>query len=186
MPKHEVQCRFCKEKMDISRLKEGDEWVMPVNKFYYHTKCYDEYTRKKSEATIHSNGDTEFWLDAAWCFMKYDLKYIPNYQIFAKQWGSFEKQGFTSKGIYFAIRYFYLIKHGDVEKSNGGIGIVPYIYNDSANYWIEQEQKASGILALIESQIEIIDKGPRVHIKRTKMTKNKKKFDLDSLDGANG
>lgn len=42
---------------------------------------------------------------------------------------------FSYSGIKKALIYFYEIKGNSIEKSRGGIGIVPYIYKDAYNYY---------------------------------------------------
>ena len=41
------------------------------------------------------------------------------------------------------MQYWFEVKHNDISKSKGGIGIVPYIYNDAYNYyyaiWLAKE-----------------------------------------------
>ena len=59
----------------------------------------------------------------------------------------------TAKGMYFALKYHYEIKKGDVSKSENGIGIIPHIYEDSRRYWQEREERDRGIVAAIEEQI---------------------------------
>ena len=51
----------------------------------------------------------------------------------------------TAKGMYFALKYFYEIKKGDVSKSENGIGIIPHIYEDSR-----------GLLAGAKNEIEVL------------------------------
>ena len=55
--------------------------------------------------------------------------------------------------MYFALKYHYEIKKGDVSKSENGIGIIPHIYEDSRKYWQEREERDRGIVAAIEEQI---------------------------------
>jgi hypothetical protein len=62
-----------------------------------------------------------------------------------KQINSFiEKFNYTYSGIRKALIYHYEIKGGDKSKANGGIGIVPYVYQDAYNYhynlWLAQEK----------------------------------------------
>ena len=71
-----------------------------------------------------------------------------------KQWENYLKNKMTAKGIYFALKYHYEIKKGDVTKSENGIGIVPHIYEDSRSYWQEREHREQGIVAAIEEQIK--------------------------------
>lgn len=48
-----------------------------------------------------------------------------------------------------SLRYFYEIKHGDKTKANGGIGIIPYIYPEAAEYyyriWLAQQENIERI-----------------------------------------
>lgn len=44
------------------------------------------------------------------------------------------KHGLTEDDIYFTLKYFYEIRNGDKKKSNGGIGIVPYVHKEAMEY----------------------------------------------------
>ena len=43
-----------------------------------------------------------------------------------------------------ALIYHFEIRKGSIEKANGGIGIIPYVYNNARNYyyelWLAQQQ----------------------------------------------
>lgn len=154
MAKAMVQCRICKEKfnrLDPS-LIEGVDFVKPSERMYYHKRCYDEYQGSKLD--VHSNMTDELWFNAAWDFLRKDLKYDFNFVKVRKQWESFLKNKMTAKGMYFALKYFYEIKKNDVSKSENGIGIIPHIYEDSRDYWVEREHREQGIVAAIEQQIK--------------------------------
>ena len=43
---------------------------------------------------------------------------------------------------------------GKSDKSEGGIGIIPYIYADSTAYWQEKYMRQKEVLELIEKQME--------------------------------
>ena len=148
-----VQCRICKERFNRldPGLTEGVDWIQPSNRIYYHKKCYDEY--QNSRLDVHANMKDEVWFDASWEFLRKDLKYSFNYVKVRKQWESFLKNKMTAKGIYFALKYHYEIKKGDVTKSENGIGIVPHIYEDSREYWVDRENKNIGLIEAIEKQI---------------------------------
>ena len=55
-----------------------------------------------------------------------------------------KEYNYTYTGILKALVYFYEVKKNSLEKSQGGIGIVPYIYNDAYNYyyslWLAQQK----------------------------------------------
>ena len=153
MAKAMVQCRICKGQFNRldPNLLEGVDWVKPSNRVYYHKSCYDEY--QQSRLDVHANMTDELWFDASWDFLRKDLKYGFNFVKVRKQWESFIKNKMTAKGIYFALKYHYEIKKGDVTKSENGIGIIPHIYEDSRSYWQERESRTAGIVAAIEQQI---------------------------------
>jgi hypothetical protein len=165
-----VQCRICKERFNRlnPNLLEGVDWIKPSNRVYYHKKCYDEY--QKSRLDVHANMTDEMWFDACWDLLRRDLKYSFNYVKVRKQWESFIKNKMTAKGMYFALKYHYEIKKGDVTKSENGIGIIPHIYEDSRTYWTEREERTAGIVAAIEAQIKEAakQKTVKVNLKQTK------------------
>lgn len=152
MAKGLVHCRICKKEINRSIEVENVDWIMPSRNYFYHVRCYGDWKRKKDD--VHANLDDDRWLDALWDYLQKDLKMSVDYKKMKSQWGNFLKKGHTAKGIYFAIKYFYEIKKGDIKKSENGIGIVPYIYSDSCQYWHDREEKDAGICQRIEQQIQ--------------------------------
>ena len=149
-----VHCRVCKQEFNRldPKLLEGVDWVNPSNRIYYHKACYDEYQRSRLD--VHAKMRNEKWFDAAWDFLRKDLKYDFHFKKVERQWDKYLKDGKTAKGMYFALKYFYEIKKNDVTKSENGIGIIPHIYEDSCSYWQEREHREQGIVAAIEQQIK--------------------------------
>ena len=86
----------------------------------------------------------------------------------------------TNKGILFALKYFYEVKHGDWEKGHGGIGIIPFIYNDSCAYWAARERQSAGTIAEIERQMRAAAERKKVSV--TKKTKPKYEVDFSVLN----
>ena len=113
-------CRVCKIEID----KEKDDWVMPSKNWYYHRKCYQDW----KQSTPATDAEYKAFI---YDFISRDLKVSYNYHMCEAQREKFVKEGKTNKGIFFALKYFYEVKHGDWEKGHGGIGIVPFIYGDS-------------------------------------------------------
>lgn len=67
--------------------------------------------------------------------------------------------GYTYKGMAQALEYFYEIKENSIEKSNGGIGIIPYIYQEAIDFYkqIEEDrQRAAASLKNYSTQVETI------------------------------
>lgn len=44
---------------------------------------------------------------------------------------------YTYSGILGTLKYFFEIKGNSIEKANGGIGIVGYIYQDARRYYLD-------------------------------------------------
>lgn len=167
MPK----CRICKEVIN----KESNDWVMPSKNYYYHIKCYNDW--KKTEPLE----DAE-WRPFIYDFLSRDLKVSYNYHMCEKQIDKYLKDyKMTAKGIYFSLKYFYEIKKGDWEKSRGGLGIIPYIYNEACTYWVEQNSRSKNIIAEIESQIRAATQRKTQTVTQQKTKVKKFKVDLSSI-----
>lgn len=160
-----AECRICHVPID----KENDDWVMPSKNWYYHRQCYEDW--KKSEPL-----KDEEWRPFIYDFLSRDLKVSYNWHMCQAQIKKFTKESMTVKGIYFALKYFYQVQHHDWDKGNGGIGIVPYIYTESCEYWARQERLNKGIVAEIERQLrEATERDRKVVTKK----KSPKKITVD-------
>ena len=71
-----------------------------------------------------------------------------------------------------SLIYFYQIKHNSIEKANGNIAIVPYIYKDAYNYFYE-------LFLLEQQEMKIEEKEEREIV--IPPPKPKKKFKLFKL-----
>jgi hypothetical protein len=45
------------------------------------------------------------------------------------------EHNYTYSGIYKTLKYFFEVRGNSLEKANGGIGIVPYVYDEAYTYW---------------------------------------------------
>jgi len=69
-----------------------------------------------------------------------------------------DKYNYTYSGILKALVYFFEVKGNSIEKAKGGIGIVPYVYNDAYNYYYNiwlANQKNEEILKPEQMIIEV-------------------------------
>lgn len=173
---HIVMCRICKEKFDSLT----NEYVMPSKNYYYHKKCWEDFGKKATN--IEAEVDDQLWIDSAWRLLHKDLRLTLDFFKFKGQWDSFLKKKMTSKGIYFALRYFYNVKKGDGDRAEGGIGIVPYIYDESCKYWIERNKVETDLIKKIEDQVRQAEN--REHIIVFKKQREKKPtIDLSKIEG---
>ena len=165
-----AECRVCKRQIN----KKEDDWIMPSKNYYYHKKCYENW--KKAEPA-----SDEEYKDLIYDFIKRDLKKNYDYWICETQREKFLKQKMTNKGILFSLKYFYEVKHGDWEKGHGGIGIVPFIYNDACAYWAARERQAEGTIAEIERQMIAASQRTEKVVRKKEIKPRKTVISLDTI-----
>ena len=179
-----IKCRICGiENIDKKTQQENVDYIKHGN-WYAHKSCYEERERRRGNIDIHEEQSDEFWKDASYYYLTKDLK-IPITNVFFIQWERYmksKKPFYSAKGIYFALRYFYNIKHGDTSKAAGGIGIIPYIYDDSKAYWYDLENKQKGIVAAIEQQMRAAMERKQITISKKETKPRKFEVDFSVLD----
>ena len=146
--KHEVKCRLCGQYFDAQLDGLDTVYVMPAKNYYYHKTCYDNWKK------ANLNEDDQ-WRDRIYDYLAHDLKIKYDFfkcEAFFKSFIKSEKKG-TYKGCYFALKYFYEIQGGDREKSYGGLGIIPYVYAKSTEYWSRKNKKIVASLLLLKKKL---------------------------------
>jgi len=164
------ECRICHLPIDKVKEKENIDWIMPSKGWYYHKECYE--TWKAQPAT---NDD---WILMIYDFLARDIKVSYDYFLCDAQIKKYWKDNkINPKGIYFTLKYFYEVKKNPWV-GHGGLGIVPYVFTEAKNFWIEQERKKRGIMKQMEENAK-----EKVIIKITKNNKKKEKYNLDEIGG---
>ena len=122
-PNDNVVCAYCKKPMS----KKDADCVMIGNGKYVHKACQDlEENREKTDKEKLENYIKEL----------FNIPYIePRVKAQIKKY--VEEYNYTYSGIQKALYYHYELKGGDKSKANGGIGIVPYVYQNAYNYFYE-------------------------------------------------
>lgn len=94
----------------------------------------------------------------------------------------FKNQGMPYRGQLLALKYFYEVKKNSIDKSNGSIGIIPWIWEESRTYYSKIEQKQKEIGEAIQQQLERdrleIKYNPSDYIGKKK---KKKEINLDTI-----
>lgn len=85
-----------------------------------------------------------------------------------------EEYNYTYSGIHKALIYAFEIKHMSLEKANGGIGIIPYIWDQSYNYfyslWLAQQRNQDKeVQSYIPKEIIIHITPPQRKVKKRKL-----------------
>ena len=167
-------CRICKQPID----KKKDNWVMPSKNYYYHKLCYEDFKDVKKEKT------QEDYKQLIYDYLSRVLKVPYEYFKIEAQITQFTKSGMTVKGIFFALKYYYDKNGKDCwNKGYGGIGIVPYIYEESKNYWTRREIERQGALNEIVKQMQQLTRPVenQVQYKTAKSQKKEIKMDFSNI-----
>lgn len=126
MPR-KVKCLYCSKEF----LREEESYVQIGNR-YAHEECAKEYQEEKDyEEKIHQ-------LIKEKCGTEYNYKRVQS-QI--KKFKEQKEQSISPKEIYNVLLYWYNVRKEDPAQSHGGIGIVPYIYNEALKYYREERQR---------------------------------------------
>lgn len=121
---HIVICPFCNLKFDTDK----EPYEKPSQRRYAHKKCYELAMASKSKEeqdkeNLEEYIKTLFNIPSLTPKIRQQIKeYIT-------------KENFTYSGILATLKYSFEIKHNDISKANGGIGIVPYLYQEAKQYY---------------------------------------------------
>ena len=159
-PNDNVVCAYCKKPMS----KKDEDCVMIGNNKYVHKACQE--LEEKREKT-----DKEQLED----YIKdlFQISYIdPRVKGQIKKY--IDEYNYTYSGIRKALIYHYEIKGGDKSKANGGIGIVPYVYQNAYEYhynlWLAQQKNKDVEVTLYAPKIkEIVIPRPQRKIKKRQL-----------------
>lgn len=145
-PTDNVICAYCKKPLS----KKDTDCVMIGNGKYVHAACKNlEEHREKTDREKLEEYIKEL----------FNISYIdPRVKGQIKKFA--EEYNYTYSGMQKALYYFYEIKGGDKSKANGGIGIIPYVYNDAYNYhynlWLAQQKNKDVQIELYEPKVKEI------------------------------
>lgn len=163
---HKVKCPICGETFD----RDIEEFVQEKRR-YLHKKCFEDREKALSKEEKDLKELEEYILKL------FGLSSIPpkiRQQIKIMK----EAQNLSYSGILKSLIYFYDVKKNSLEKSNGGIGIVPFVYRDAYKYYFDlhqaqQKNEGKDINSLVGKRKTIIIESPK------RQPKIKKMFNLE-------
>lgn len=160
---HIVTCVYCKQKFDRDKLP----FVQISQRRYAHQECSLTEEQKL-------NKEEQDKLDLENYILKlFKIDYID--ARIRKQINQYrEEYNYTYSGIRKALTYFYEVKGNSIEKANGGIGIVPYIYQHAYNYylalWQAQQKNQDKVLHDYVPKVkEIVIPRPQRKVKKREL-----------------
>ena len=156
-PTDNVICAYCKKPLS----KKDSNCIMIGNGKYVHKECQE--LEEKREKTDREKLEE---------YIKnlFQISYIePRVKAQIKKY--VEEYNYSYSGIQKTLYYHYEIKNGDKSKANGGIGIVPYVYQNAHNYfyelWLAQQQNKDIKVELYQPKVkEITIPRPQKQIKK--------------------
>lgn len=167
---HFVTCLYCQEKFD--RDREPAIQVSPRR--YAHQRCFENVKLHSPELVpFQSQEDVE----------KQDLEeYLQNlFNEFPlnikaqKQIMQYRKEyKYTYRGMLNTLRWWYDITGHSIDQANGGVGIIPYIYEDAKAYYQNLTRaQLSNMNKKLEDYVttaeEVTIQSPRAKVKQLKL-----------------
>lgn len=164
MAKHLVKCPICGQQFDAN----ATPYVMVNSRRYAHKSCAE--TAEKNKTKEQKDKEMlESYIKSLFGISSITPK-------IRKQIDTFHKdKNYTYSGMYKSLKYHYEIKNGSIEKANGGIGIIPYVWNDALVYWRalwEAQQKnrdveiKNYVLPVKEVRIRTPERQPMKHTRK--------------------
>lgn len=157
-----VKCLYCGEQFS----REEEEFVQIKNR-YAHKSCFDKKQKEQSQEEKDLKSLEEY------IKKMFNEDYI-NARIRQQIKRMKEQYNFTYSGILKSLIYFFEVKKNPIEKANGGIGIVPFVYNEAYNYYYnlhlaQQKNENKEIKNYVKVGREIIIKAPKRKPKEIKL-----------------
>lgn len=120
--KHLVKCFYCGKTFDAAQ----EPYTKPRANRYAHAACDQQANANKTQ----EEKDYEALVE----YIK-QLFGTPNPRVW-KQLKEFKDvYNYTYSGMLKTLIWWFEIKHADIEKANGGIGIIPYVYDQALQYY---------------------------------------------------
>ena len=163
---HMVICKVCGEKFDRDKVQA----VKASARRYAHFRCMPEGEKVELPNPIDEDlVQLEEYLKE---LFQYDFvpprvkKQIQKYK---------EEYGWSYLAILNSLKWWYEVKGNSKEKANGGVGILPFIYEDAKKYYYYLSlAKISNNNKTVEMKVREIEiESPSVVVKQRRL------FDLD-------
>ena len=153
MAKLLAKCFYCGEQFD----RNQEEFVQVNSRRYAHKRCHDHAEAGKTQE------EKDFEALTNYIKMKFGYALIPSK--ISRQITDYKREyNFTYSGMLKALIWWFDVQKHTLEGTNGGIGILPYIYNDAKTYYyglyMAQMVNANKDLEHYKTKVEVIEIAP--------------------------
>lgn len=160
---HKVKCVYCGQTFD----RDKEPFVVVNARRYAHYACGTSEEDKRTQEQKDKEELEKYIMDL------FHIEYID--ARIRKQINQFvEEYHFTYSGIRKALVYHFEVKHNSIDKANGGIGIVPYVYKNAYNYYYalwqaQQKNEDKDVKQYVPVVKEITIPVPERNVKKRKL-----------------
>lgn len=147
-----------------NEVKEEEAIYNTKTKRYYHEFCYNTLLERKE------------LIDYICELFNYKKPSVKVYQ----QMSSYYEYGTSYADMLLALKYFYEIKKGDINKSQGGIGIIPYVLEEAKEFATLEKIEQDKLIQKFEENNLEKKEIKYIHIAEQR-NKQKKNIDINAL-----
>ena len=163
MAKHIVICKYFDEKFDANK----EPYVMASSRRYAHATCAAAAEKSKTQKEKDKEA-LEAYIKQLFNISKLTPKINQQIKTFS------EKNGYSYSGMLKCLIYFFETQKHSIEQANGGIGIIPYIWEQVQQYYfslwlIQQKNEDKNIQDFRPREITISIPPPQRKIKKRKL-----------------
>lgn len=115
-----VKCLYCGQPID----RDKEKYQRVQSRRYAHLTCH-----------VPKSGVDETLTTEIMEYCKEIFGPEADYGRIGAQIKKYVADGKTRQDILLTLKYWYGVKKNNTDKSNGGIGIVPYVYDEAKKYW---------------------------------------------------
>lgn len=136
---HQVICLYCKKKFDT----DIEPFIKPNSTRYAHVECHEQATAAKTQEDKDREA-LEAYIKQLFNIEVLDAKIRRQIKQYITEYN------YSYSGILATLKYAFEVKHNSVEKANGGIGIVGYLYQEAFRYnyniWLSQQKNEDKVI----------------------------------------
>lgn len=119
-----VKCLYCGKSFDINQ----EPFCKPRGNRYAHIQC-EENKKNNTNQDIKDEEELSEYITKL-----FNEPYLsPRIQKQLKKYR--DEYQYTNSGMLKALKWWYEVRHNDIEKANKGVGILPYIYQQAYDYY---------------------------------------------------
>lgn len=160
---HYVTCTICKKRFDRDKYPA----VLVSTRRYAHASCAGALSKEQAKEEQDRQALEEYIIQL------FNLKHMDG-RITLQIKKFIQDYNYTYSGILRTLKYFYEVKKNDLSKSNNGIGIVPWVYQEAYNYYynqwlLKQKNTDKNIEEYSPHYIDIVIKEPMRQPKKRKI-----------------